>query len=104
MLANVLERTREIGVRRAVGARRRDIQWQFLIEAICISVVGGLIGIFLSFVISSIVVLYTSWNTIITPTSILLSFGVSTAVGILFGFYPAHQAANLNSIEALRYE
>jgi len=104
MLANVLERTREIGVRRAIGARRRDIKLQFLIEAITISALGGLLGIVLGFAIAKMVVYFAGWSTIITPWSVALAFGVSTAVGILFGSYPAVQASRLSPIEALRYE
>ncbi|MCI0663106.1 MAG: ABC transporter permease [Acidobacteria bacterium] len=104
MLANVLERTREIGVRRAIGARRRDIKLQFLIEAITISALGGLLGIVLEFAIAKLVVYFAGWSTIITPWSVALAFGVSTAVGILFGSYPAVQASRLSPIEALRYE
>jgi putative ABC transport system permease protein len=104
MLANVLERTREIGVRRAIGARRRDIKLQFLIEAITISALGGLLGIVLGFAIARLVVYFAGWSTIITPWSVALAFGVSTAVGILFGSYPAVQASRLSPIEALRYE
>jgi putative ABC transport system permease protein len=104
MLANVLERTREIGVRRAIGARRRDIKWQFLIEAITISALGGLLGIVLGFAIARLVVYFAGWSTIITPWSVALAFGVSTTVGILFGSYPAIQASRLSPIEALRYE
>ena len=104
MLANVLERTREIGIRRAIGARQGDIRLQFLIEAITISAVGGVMGVGLGFAIAELVVYYAGWATIITTTSIALAFGVSSAVGIVFGSYPAIQAARLNPIEALRYE
>ncbi len=104
MLANVLERTREIGIRRAIGARRRDIRLQFLIEAVTISAVGGLIGVATGFGIAGLVVYYAGWSTIITTWSIALAFGVSAAVGILFGSYPAIQASQLNPIDALRYE
>ena len=104
MLANVLERTREIGVRRAIGARRTDIRIQFLIEAVTISAFGGLFGIGLGFAIAYLVVFFAGWSTIITMWSVLLAFGVSTAVGILFGSYPAVQASRLSPIEALRYE
>ncbi len=104
MLANVLERTKEIGVRRAIGARRADIRLQFLIEAMTISALGGLLGVGLGFLIAKLVVSFAGWATIITPWSVALAFGVSTAVGILFGFYPAVQAARLSPIEALRYE
>jgi putative ABC transport system permease protein len=104
MLANVLERTKEIGVRRAIGAKRADIRIQFLIEAITISALGGLIGVGLGFAIAQLVVYFAGWSTIITPWSVALAFGVSTAVGILFGSYPAMQASKLSPIEALRYE
>jgi putative ABC transport system permease protein len=104
MLANVLERTREIGVRRAIGARRFDIRLQFLIEAVTISAIGGVIGVAFGFGIAQLVVYYAGWSTIITTWSVLLAFGVSTAVGILFGSYPAVQASRLSPIEALRYE
>jgi putative ABC transport system permease protein len=104
MLANVLERTKEIGVRRAIGARRRDIRLQFLIEAVTISALGGVLGIGLGFAIAKLVVYFAGWSTIITLWSVALAFGVSTAVGVLFGYYPAAQAARLSPIEALRYE
>jgi putative ABC transport system permease protein len=104
MLANVLERTHEIGIRRAVGARRIDIRLQFLIEALTISTVGGIIGVGLGFAIAGLVVYYAGWSTIITTWSIVLAFGVSATVGVLFGYYPATQAARLSPIEVLRYE
>ncbi|MCI0387675.1 MAG: ABC transporter permease [Acidobacteria bacterium] len=104
MLANVLERTKEIGVRRAIGARRADIRLQFLIEAVTISALGGLLGVALGFAIARLVVYFAGWSTIITPWSVALAVGVSTAVGILFGSYPAVQASRLSPIEALRYE
>lgn len=104
MLANVLERTREIGVRRAIGARRKDIELQFLIEAIVISTAGAMVGVGFGFAIARLVVYYAGWSTIVTTWSVALAFGVSTAVGVLFGSYPAMQASRLNPIEALRYE
>jgi putative ABC transport system permease protein len=104
MLANVLERTHEIGIRRAVGARRMDIRLQFLIEAVTISSIGGIIGVGLGFVIAGLVVYYAGWSTIITTWSIVLAFGVSATVGVLFGSYPAIQASRLSPIEVLRYE
>ena len=104
MLANILERTREIGVRRAIGARRRDIWQQFLIEALSISFIGGLLGILFGFVVSRGVALYAEWNTVVTPTSIAMSFGVSAGVGLIFGLYPAVRASRLDPVEALRYE
>ena len=104
MLANILERTREIGVRRAIGARRRDIWQQFLIEALTISFVGGIIGVLFGFAASRVVALYAEWNTVVTGTSIAMSFGVSAAVGLIFGLYPAVRASRLDPVEALRYE
>ncbi len=104
MLANILERTREIGVRRAMGARRRDIWQQFLIEALTISLVGGLTGVLFGFAVSRIVALYAEWNTVVTWASIAMSFGVSAAVGLIFGLYPAVRASRLDPVEALRYE
>jgi putative ABC transport system permease protein len=104
MLANVLERTREIGIRRAIGARRADIRLQFLIEAVAISTLGGVLGVFTGFAIARLVVYLAGWSTIITSASVILAFGVSTAVGVAFGAYPAVQASRLSPIEALRYE
>jgi len=104
MLASVLERTREIGVRRAVGAKRTDIMRQFLIEAVTICLIGCSIGIVLGFVISSAISFYAGWQTIVSLFSIVLAVSVSTAVGVIFGLFPAHQASRLNVIESLRYE
>ena len=104
MLASVLQRTREIGVRRAIGARRRDILSQFLLEAVLISLLGGLTGVALGFGISSGVALLSDWKTVVTGFSIVLSFTFSLAVGVIFGTYPARNAAALDPIEALRYE
>jgi ABC-type antimicrobial peptide transport system permease subunit len=104
MLVSVTERTREIGIRRAVGARGRDIRLQFLVEAIVLSTVGGLIGIGLGVGAAKLLSTYAGWPVLISPASVILSFGVSCIVGILFGFFPAHKAANLNPIEALRHE
>jgi putative ABC transport system permease protein len=104
MLANILERTREIGVRRAMGARRRDIWQQFLIEALTISFAGGLIGVLFGFAASRLVAIYADWNTVVTGASIAMSFGVSAAVGLIFGLYPAVRASRLDPVEALRYE
>ena len=104
MLATVLERTREIGVRRAVGARRNDILRQFLIEATTICLIGCLIGLILGLLISQGISFYAGWPTIVSFYAIALAIGVSTAVGIGFGIYPARKAANLDVIEALRYE
>jgi putative ABC transport system permease protein len=104
MLVSVTERTHEIGIRMAIGARSRDIMVQFLIEAIVLSLSGGLIGVLIGFVATWIVHLATDWNTVIALQNVLLSFGFAGAVGVFFGYYPARKAAALNPIEALRYE
>jgi len=104
MLATVLERTREIGVRRAIGARQSDIIRQFLTEAVLISIVGGLIGIAFGFTLSRIIAAAAGWSTEVTSGSIFVAFGVSVSIGLLFGIYPAVQAAKLDPIEAIRYE
>jgi putative ABC transport system permease protein len=104
MLATVLERTREIGVRRAIGARQSDIIRQFLTEAVLISIVGGLIGIGFGFGLSRIIAAAAGWSTEVTSASIGIAFGVSVSIGLLFGIYPAVQAAKLDPIEAIRYE
>jgi len=104
MLTTVTERTREIGLRKAIGARKSDISTQFLVEAVALTVVGGIIGIVLGVSISFAV----SWSGLITTSisweAIVLAFGVSAAIGIAFGWYPARRAASLNPIEALRFE
>ncbi len=104
MLVSVTERTHEIGIRMAIGARSRDILVQFLIEAIVLSLSGGLIGVLLGFLATWILDLTTDWNMVIVPANVLLSFGFAGAVGVFFGYYPARKAAALNPIEALRYE
>jgi putative ABC transport system permease protein len=104
MLASILERTHEIGVRRSVGARKRDVLRQFLIEAVLISFVGGLLGIACGFGLSRLVAVMAGWSTIITLNSILLAFLVSVSVGLIFGIYPAAKAARLDPVEALRHE
>ena len=104
MLATVLERTREIGIRRAIGARQGDIIRQFLTEAVLISIVGGLIGIGFGFGLSRIISIQAGWSTVVTTSSIVVAFGVSVFIGLLFGIYPAVQAAKLDPIEAIRYE
>ena len=104
VLATVLERTREIGVRRAVGARRGDIVRQFLVESVLISVGGGLLGIAFGYLLSWMIAHAAQWKTIVTSSSILMAFGVSAAVGVVFGIYPAVKASRINPIEALRYE
>ncbi len=104
MLASVMERIREIGVRRATGATRRDIITQFLTEATLISVTGGFLGIVLGILFAKIITEITGILTIISLLSILVSFGVSAAIGIMFGYMPARKAANQNPVESLRYE
>jgi putative ABC transport system permease protein len=104
MLATVLERTREIGIRRAIGARQADIVRQFLMEAVLISIAGGLIGIAFGFALSQIIATAAGWATVVTTSSIAVAFGVSVFIGLLFGIYPAVQAAKLDPIEAIRYE
>jgi len=104
VLATVMERTREIGIRRAIGARRNDIVRQFLTESILISVGGGLLGIAFGFFLSWLIARAAEWKTIVTTASVLIAFGVSVAVGVIFGLYPAMKAARIDPIEALRYE
>jgi putative ABC transport system permease protein len=104
MLATVLERTREIGIRRAIGARQGDIVRQFLTEAVMISIMGGLIGIAFGFTLSRVIASVAGWSTVVTTSSIVVAFGVSVFIGLLFGIYPAVQAAKLDPIEAIRYE
>ncbi len=104
MLASVLEQTREIGIRRAVGARRRDVRFQFLVSAFALSVLGGLIGIAVGITIAKVVAAYAAWPTLVTPSSIIISTGVSVVVGLLSGLYPAIRAARLEPIEALHHE
>lgn len=104
MLVSVTERTREIGIRMAVGAKTRDIRFQFLIEALSLALMGGVIGIILGVATSEILSRFSGWSTIISPFSVLLAFGFSGLVGIFFGFYPAYKASLLHPIDALRYE
>jgi putative ABC transport system permease protein len=104
MLVSVTERTREIGIRMSIGARGKDILTQFLIEALVLSLLGGILGILLGVAGSMVISKLAQWPTIITPFSIILSFGFSFAIGIFFGYYPARKAAMLNPIDALRYE
>jgi len=104
MLVSVTERTREIGIRLSVGARTSDILIQFLTEAVVLSLAGGLIGVLLSFGVAYVLNNYTSQATLIRPEIIMLAFGFAGVIGIFFGFYPSRKAANLNPIDALRYE
>jgi len=104
MLASVLERTREIGVRRAIGARQRDVVRQFLIETTIISLSGGVAGILLGVGLSQLIGFLAGWSTIVTTSSIVLAFGVSVVIGIVFGLYPAVRASRLDPVTALHYE
>ena len=104
MLTTVTERTREIGLRKAIGAKKRDINLQFLIEAVALTFIGGLIGVFLGWSVSFGFTYFGILQTNVSVGSVLLAFGVSAFIGIAFGYYPARRAANLNPIEALRYE
>jgi putative ABC transport system permease protein len=103
-LLSVTERTREIGLRMAVGARGKDVMRQFLFEAVVISAAGGLLGIMLGVIASIGIARSLQWATVVSPLSVLLAFGVATVVGVFFGWYPARQAARLDPIEALRHE
>jgi putative ABC transport system permease protein len=104
MLVSVTERTREIGLRMAVGARRRDILVQFLVEAVTLSVIGGIIGIALGIGGAAAIANFASWPTVISPTALVIAVLFSAGIGIFFGFYPARKAARLDPIDALRYE
>jgi putative ABC transport system permease protein len=104
MLVSVTERTREIGIRQSVGASPNDVRYQFLTEALLLSLVGGLIGVVVGISGAYIFGELGEMRTVIVPTSILLAFGSAAAVGIFFGYYPANKAANLDPIEALRHE
>ncbi len=104
MLASVTERTKEIGVRRALGATQEDILGQFLNETVLISVTGGLIGIILGAIMAKVITWYAGWDTVISLFSVVISFGISGMVGIIFGIYPARKAAQMDPIAALRFE
>jgi putative ABC transport system permease protein len=103
-LLSVTERTREIGLRMAVGARGRDVMRQFLIEAVAIALAGGVAGVLLGLVASVVISRTLQWATIVSPGAVIIAFGVSAAVGVFFGWYPARRAAQLDPIEALRRE
>jgi putative ABC transport system permease protein len=104
MYVSVTERTKEIGLRMSIGARGKDILMQFLMEAVLISITGGVIGVVLGFISTQIVTLILGWPTIISESSVILSFAVCAVTGIFFGYYPAQKASGLDPIEALRYE
>ena len=104
MLVSVTERTREIGLRLAIGAKARDILAQFLVEAVTLSILGGVTGILFGVATSALISHFAGWNTLVSPTAIVLAFVFSGLVGVFFGYYPARKAAFLDPIEALRYE
>jgi putative ABC transport system permease protein len=104
MLVSVTERTREIGIRMAVGARPNYIRLQFLTESLVLSLVGGLIGVLIGGTLAAVVAKFLGWPTLVSAASVFISFAFATAIGIFFGYYPAHKAAALDPIEALRYE
>jgi ABC-type antimicrobial peptide transport system permease subunit len=104
MLVSVTERTREIGIRRAIGARRRDILLQFLVESVILSVLGGVIGVMAGIASTLLIAHIAQWPTLISPGPVLGAFSFSGMIGVFFGFYPARKAALLNPIDALRYE
>ncbi len=104
MLVTVTERTREIGIRKSIGAKRLDIMMQFLTEAVTLSLLGGIIGVGIGYLASAIISSNNGWVLLISPSATALSFGAAAMVGVFFGYYPARKAARLNPIEALRYE
>jgi putative ABC transport system permease protein len=104
MLASVTERTKEIGVRRALGATERDILIQFLNETVLVSATGGMIGVILGAIMAKGINLFAGWDTVISLYSVVISFGISALIGVIFGIYPARQAAKMNPIAALRFE
>ena len=104
MLLSVIERTREIGIRRAVGARSQDVLLQFLLESVTLSVAGGLLGILIGCLISLLISRSLQWSATVSLLSVLLSFGVAAAIGIFFGYYPARQASRVAPLTSLRYE
>jgi putative ABC transport system permease protein len=101
---SVTERTREIGLRLAVGARTRDVMRQFLIEAVAISLAGGVAGIIVGTLAAAVIARTLNWATVVSPVSVVLAFGVAALVGVFFGWYPAKRASLLDPIVALRHE
>ena len=104
MLVSVTERTREIGIRRAIGARRRDILMQFLVESAFLALAGGALGVALGMGAAVLITQFARWPTLIQPAAVALAFGFASVVGVFFGFYPAHRASRLDPVDALRYE
>ena len=104
MLVSVTERTREIGLRKAVGARRRDILSQFLVETVVVSLTGGLAGIAVGWIMTVMMSSFAGWSASVSADAVLLAFLFSAGIGVVFGIYPARKAAALNPIDALRYE
>jgi ABC-type antimicrobial peptide transport system permease subunit len=104
MLATITERTREIGIRRAIGASRRMILLQFLIETLLLTFVGGCLGILLGIGGALLISVFAGWRTIVSAQTVFLAFGISALIGVVFGLYPASQGANMDPITALRYE
>jgi putative ABC transport system permease protein len=104
MLVSVTERTREIGIRLAIGAQPGDVMSQFLVEAVVLSILGGIVGIVLGSAVALVLPIVAGWTTVLPWNAIVLSFGVSAAIGVFFGIYPARKASQLDPIVALRYE
>jgi len=104
MLANVSERTREIGIRRAIGATRRDILFQFLIETVMICLIGGALGIGFGFGLAAVITAYAKWKTAFSMSSVIIAVGTSVTIGLIFGLFPARRAADLDPVQALRFE
>jgi ABC-type antimicrobial peptide transport system permease subunit len=104
MLTTVTERTREIGLRKAIGAKRRDVSTQFLVEAVILTFSSGIIGVLLGILVSLAITRWAGLNSVVTVQWVVIAFGLSALIGIVFGYYPARRAAGLNPIEALRYE
>jgi putative ABC transport system permease protein len=104
MLVSVTERTREIGIRLAIGAHDRDVRMQFLIEAMILSILGGVLGVALGIASSEIVSSQLGWPVLVSTNAVVIAVVVSAVIGIVFGFYPAHKAARLDPIDALRFE